>query len=138
MTDTEATTVLRVKDVMTKSLLTVSATATIREAIDLFEGHRVSSLVIDRRDDADEFGLLTVRDIATKVIAEGGSVDRAYVYEVMRKPVLVLQADMNIKYAVRLLTRFGVSRAVVTDANRDPIGMVTLRDMVLGHGSAWV
>lgn len=129
--------VIRVKDVMTPSLRTISATATVKEAIDGFNASHVSSLVVQRRDDADELGLVTVRDISTKVIAEGQSVERVYVYEVMRKPVLTVDGEMNIKYAVRLLTRFQLSRAIVVGANRDPIGMVTLRDMVLGHGSNW-
>jgi len=126
---------IRVRDVMTASIRTISATATIKEAIDDFEASHVSSLVVPRRDDADEMGLVTVRDIATKVIAEGKAVDRVYVYEVMRKPVLTVDAVMNVKYAVRLLTRFGLSRAVVVDESRQPVGLVTLRDMVLGHGS---
>lgn len=131
----DETPVIRVRDVMTASLRTIDATATIKEAIDDFNASHVSSLVVPRRNDADELGLVTVRDIATKVIAEGQSVERVYVYEVMRKPVLTVDAAMNVKYAVRLLTRFGLSRAVVVDQDREPIGMVTIRDMVLGHGS---
>ncbi|MEQ8441589.1 MAG: CBS domain-containing protein [Alphaproteobacteria bacterium] len=126
---------IRVRDVMTTSLRTISATATVKDAIQDFEASHVSSLVVPRRDDADELGLVTVRDIATKVIAEGQSVDRVYVYEIMRKPVLTVDAAMNVKYAVRLLTRFGLSRAIVVDESREPLGIVTLRDMVLGHGS---
>ena len=38
---------------------------------------------------------------------------------------------MDIRYAVRLLARFRLSRAVVIDHDRMPIGIVTLRDMVL-------
>lgn len=131
----DETPVIRVRDVMTANLRTISATATVKEAIDDFNASHVSSLVVPRRDDADELGLVTVRDIATKVIAEGQSVERMYVYEVMRKPVLTVDATMNVKYAVRLLTRFGFSRAVVVGPDREPMGMVTLRDMVLGHGS---
>ena len=48
------------------------------------------------------------------------------------KPVLAVDADMGLKYAVRLLDRFGVSRALVTDGGK-LIGMVTLRDMVLRY-----
>jgi len=40
---------------------------------------------------------------------------------------------MNIRYAVRLLARFGLSRALVVDADRAPVGIATLRDMVLRH-----
>ena len=52
----------------------------------------------------------------------------------MTKPVLTVDAEMNVKYAVRLMSRFGLSRAVVTEG-REPVGLVTLRDIVLGHGS---
>ena len=40
---------------------------------------------------------------------------------------------MQARYAVRLLVRFGVSRAVVVDHDRNPVGIATLRDLVLGH-----
>ena len=51
----------------------------------------------------------------------------------MSKPVWTLPPDMLARYAVRLLTRFDVSRAVVVDQDRNPVGMVTLRDLVLGE-----
>lgn len=135
MMSEQETTVIRVKDVMTKNIQTISATATAKEAIDGFEASHVSSLVVPRRDDTDELGLVTVRDIATRVIAEGRAVDRVYIYEIMQKPLLTLECDMNVRYAVRLLTRFSLSRAVVVGPDREPMGIVTLRDMVLGHGS---
>ena len=49
----------------------------------------------------------------------------------MSKPVLTLPVDMQAKYAVRLLVRFCVSRALVVDNARAPVGIVTLRDLVL-------
>ncbi len=52
----------------------------------------------------------------------------------MSKPVVTVPADMSIKYAVRLLVRFELSRALVVDAERKPVGIVTLRDMVLCYG----
>jgi len=48
----------------------------------------------------------------------------------MAKPAITLDAGMDLKYAVRLLTRFGLSRALVVDKG-EPAGIVTLRDMVL-------
>lgn len=124
---------IRVRDVMTPSLHTISATETVRAAIDIFKSAGVSSLIIPRGGDADELGLVTVRDIAIQVIAEGRPPDRVYVYEIMQKPVLTVDAAMDVKFAVRLLTRFGLSRAVVLGGAREPVGLVTLRDMVLGH-----
>ena len=103
------------------------------EAISLIHRHRVSSLVVPRRDDDDEFGLILVSDIARRVIAENRAPERVNVYEVMSKPVLTLPSEMQARYAVRLLVRFAVSRAVVVDHDRNPVGIATLRDLVLGQ-----
>ena len=125
--------ILRVSDVMRTEVHTVDGLATVSEAMALMRRHRVSSLVVPRRDDDDEFGLILVSDIARRVIAENRAPERVNVYEVMSKPVLTLPSEMQARYAVRLLVRFGVSRAVVVDHDRNPVGIATLRDLVLGH-----
>jgi predicted transcriptional regulator len=119
--------------VMTHEVRTIDRMATARKAIRIMRDADVSSLVVERRDAADEFGLLSITDIAREVIATDRSPDRVNVYEIMSKPVLTLPVDMNNKYAVRLLAKFGVSRSLVLDENRVPVGIVTLRDMVLRH-----
>ena len=119
-----------VGDVLTTPVQTIDGLATVREAIELMQTHKISSLVIDRRYDGDEYGLLVVSDIATKLIAHDRSPDRTNVYEIMSKPVLTVDREMDVKYAVRLLSRFGVSRALVTD-DGTVAGIITLRDLVL-------
>jgi CBS domain-containing protein len=121
-----------VAEVMTPSVQTIDGLASVEDAIDLMRKHGISSLVIDRRHEGDEYGLLVVSDIATKVIGEDRSPGRSNVYEIMSKPVLAVDRDMDIKYAIRLLARFGVSRALVTDQGA-LVGMVTLRDLVLRY-----
>lgn len=116
-------------EVMTTSVETIDGLATVREAIQLMREKGISSLVIDRRHDGDEYGLIVVSDIATKLIAEDRSPDRTNVYEVMSKPVLTVDKEMDIKYAASLLARFGLSRALVTDKGQ-LAGIVTLRDLV--------
>lgn len=125
--------IFRVQDVMHTELHTIDGLATVSEAIALMRRHRISSLVVPRRNNDDETGLVGVTDIARKVIAENRALERVNVYEIMAKPVLTLPSDMQIRYAVRLLVRFGVSRAVVVDRDRNPVGLTTLRDLVLGH-----
>jgi len=124
---------VRVSDVMSPGVRTIGRVATVAEAIEMIRKEGVSSLVVERHDDSDEFGMLTIRDIACEVVAKGKPADRTSVYEIMSKPVLTVSSTMNIKYAVRLLVRFSVSRALVVDENRNPVGIATLRDMVLGH-----
>lgn len=125
--------IIRVADLMGSKLYTIDRLATVAEAMALMKHHDVSSLAVDRRDEDDEFGLLVVADIAREVIARNRAPERVNVYEIMSKPVLTLPSAMLARYAVRLLVRFELSRAVVVDYERTPLGMVTLRDLVLSH-----
>ena len=72
-------------------------------------------------------------DIAREVVAKDRSAERVNVYEIMSKPVVALPVDMKLRYAIRLLARFELSRALVVDHRREPVGLVTLREMVLRH-----
>jgi predicted transcriptional regulator len=126
---------VRVGDVMSPTVRMIALTASVAEALEAMRGAGVSSLVVERRDDDDEFGLIVVTDIAREVVAKDRAADRVNVYEVMSKPVLTVPVDMQSKYAVRLLVRFNLSRALVVDETRSPVGIVTLRDLVLRHGA---
>ena len=123
---------VRVSDVMVTNLHTIEGLATVAEAMAALKQHQVSSLAVNRRDEDDELGIVTVRDIAREVIARNRAPDRVNVYEIMAKPVLTVPSDMIARYAVRLLVRFTISRALVVDQDRNPLGMVTLRDLVIG------
>ncbi len=124
---------LRVGDIMVTKIVSINGLAVVSDAMSLMRRHNVKSLVVNRRDENDEIGLVLVSDIARLVIAPNRSPDRVNVYEIMSKPVLTVPPDMLARYAVRLLARFEVSRAVVVDPDRNPIGMVTLRDLTLGE-----
>ena len=125
---------MRVADLMSADVHTVDGLATVAEAMAVMRRHTISSLVVNRRDADDEFGLLVVSDIAAQVIAANRAPERMHVYEVMSKPVLTLPSDMLARYATRLLVRLGLSRAIVVDHDRDLLGMATLRDLVLAKG----
>ena len=126
-------TYIKVEDIMSTTIATIDATATVQDAVIRMRDAGVSSLVVERRDAGDEYGLVVVSDIAKQVIAENRAPERVNVYEIMSKPVLAVPKDMNIRYAVRLLVQFGLSRGLVVDEHRAPVGIVTLRDLVLRH-----
>ena len=123
----------RVGDMMVTEIISINGLATVSDAMALMRRHNVNSLLVDRRDDDDEIGLVLVSDIARQVTAPNRSPDRVNVYEIMSKPVWTVPPDMLARYAVRLLARFGLSRAVVVDHDRNPIGIVSLRDLTLGE-----
>lgn len=124
---------IKVVEVMTRDLQMIDSMATVRQAMEKMTSARVSSLVVERRDENDEYGMIVVTDIAREVVAANLSFDRVQVYEVMSKPVVYVDPGMDLRYAIRLLVRFGLSRALVLGPDRQVQGMVTLRDMVLRY-----
>lgn len=126
---------VRVRDLMVEELHTVDGLDTVAQAMALMKRRRVSSLVVNRRNEDDELGLIVVADIARGVIADNRAPERVNVYEIMSKPLLTLPEDMLAKYAVRLLVRLELSRAVVVDHDRNAIGMVTLRDLIMSYAA---
>lgn len=125
-------TVIKVGDVMTTELRKINGLASVREALDRMQASGTNSLVIERRHEGDEYAFVTVYDVAERVISSNRSVERTSVYEIMTKPALTLSAEMNIKYAIRLLARLGVRRALVTRGG-DVVGFVSQRDMVMRY-----
>jgi signal-transduction protein with cAMP-binding, CBS, and nucleotidyltransferase domain len=125
---------VKVEDVMTGNPHVIDGLATVRDAIDRMREHHVSSLVIERRHEGDEYGVVTVGDIAAHVASKDRSPERTSVYEIMSKPVLTVDVGMAIKHAIRMLNRFKLTRALVTRQG-EMVGIVTLRDMVVRYTS---
>ena len=117
------------KSLMRPSPGMIDGLATVQQALDIMRKDNVGALIIDRREEGDEYGIIVLSDIASRVIAGNHAPERTSVYEVMSKPVVSVDADMDIKYAIRLLSRFNLSRALVT-ANGPLVGLVSLRQMV--------
>ncbi len=119
-----------VSDVMTPSPIVIDGLSTVSQAIAMMRKHKVSSIIVDKRHDGDEYGLLAIHDIAEQIVSRDRAPDRVNVYEIMSKPVLTIDVAMNVKYAVRLLSRFRLTRALVLKSGT-VAGIVTLRDLVL-------
>ena len=127
--------IVRVADVTRRTVHEINGLASVKTAIAEMRRHSVSSLVIERRHADDEHGIVTVQDIAARVVSLNRSTERVSVYEVMTKPAITLNASMNVKYAIRLLSRLGLGRALVLERG-DLLGIVTLRDLVLAYVDA--
>ena len=91
-----------------------------------------TSLIVKRRDEKDEIGLLLFSDIAKEVIAKDRAPERVNVYEIMAKPVLTVRPDMEIRYCARMFENFGISHAPVVE-NDEIVGTVSFYQLVL-HG----
>ena len=122
--------IVRARDVMKKNFDLIDGRMTVMEALKTMNHVESKSLIVNKRHDNDEYGILMLSDIAKHVLAKDRSPNRVNVYEIMAKPVLSVDPDMDIRYCARFLERFGITRAPVIE-NGEIIGIVSLTDMVL-------
>ncbi|MFY2509389.1 CBS domain-containing protein [Vibrio pectenicida] len=121
---------VRVRDVMVGNYVVIDGLTTVREGIQLARKHQAKALVVNKRNDDDEYGLVLMNDIAKKVLAMNRSPDRVNIYEIMTKPALAVEPEMHVKYCARLFERFGISRAPVIESGQI-IGMVSYNNIVI-------
>lgn len=119
-----------VQDVMKRQFDLVDGTMTVKEALLNMKYPETRIFIINKRDDADEYGLVLISDIAKRVLAANRSPERVNLYEIMAKPVLSVSPEMNIKYCARLLERFSLLRAPVISEGK-VLGVVSFHDLVL-------
>jgi len=85
---------------------------------------------VRRRNDQDEFGIVELEDIATEVLAKNRNPDRVNIYEIMEKPVIGVDPEMDIRYCARLFERHQLVRTAVVE-NREVVGIVSYTDIVM-------
>ncbi|MFA5627039.1 MAG: CBS domain-containing protein [Thiohalomonadaceae bacterium] len=122
---------VRVREVMNSSFEIIDGMASISDALALMCKSGAKCLIVDKRHEDDEYGLLLVSDIARHVLAKDRAPGRVNVYEICAKPVIAVDPQMDIRYCARLFTRFDLSRAPVIE-NGKVIGIVSFSHMVLG------
>ena len=106
-----------VRDIMKPDYGTISADATIAEALKVMKRLKTAVLVVDKMNENDEYGLLLISDIARKVLAMDRASSRVNTYEIMTKPAVCVAPDMDIRYCSRLMSTFNLMRVLVVKDN---------------------
>lgn len=122
--------ITRVRDIMKTQVGTIDGIATVSDALKKMKALKTSVLIVNKRHDDDEFGMITSGDIARHVLAKDRAPERVNVYEIMTKPVLSVSPDMDIRYCSRLFANYDLVRAPVVE-NKEVIGMVSPNALVL-------
>ena len=119
-----------VRKVMRTNVSHVDGRTDVLEALRIMKRAQVTSLIVEKRYDSDEYGMVLFSDIAKQVIAKDRAPDRVNVFEIMAKPVISVRPDMDIRYCARLFDRFGISHAPVVE-NDKVVGIVSYYLLVL-------
>lgn len=121
--------VIKARDVMHDMHLEMDGMATISQALAAMKAEKSNMVIVKKRNEHDAFGILLLSDIAKKVLAKDRAPDRVNVYEIMSKPVIPVEPDMDVRYVARMFDRFGLSNAPVVDKGQ-VIGIVSYDELV--------
>ncbi|MDI3259577.1 MAG: CBS domain-containing protein [Sinobacteraceae bacterium] len=112
---------------MTRSLITVTDDDTVESAMHVMTDNDISSVVVEPDHDG-VWGILTRRDIVTKIVRTGRNPATTKVREVASRPVVSVPAEMSIREAANKVSESNYSRFTVAQGDRI-IGIVTETDI---------
>ena len=119
---------MKAKDIMTLNVATVRSSATVAEAVKLMRLKQLRSLIVEPRTSDDAYGIVTETDIGAKVIASGKDPKEVRIYEIMSKPCIVVNPDLDVEYVARLFASTGIWRAPVIQG--EILGIVSITDII--------
>ena len=121
---------VKVRDAMRTEVTVVDGRTDVLEALKVMKRVQATCLMVKKRDEHDEWGMVLFSDIAKQVLAKDRAPERVGVYEIMAKPVISVHPDMDIRYCARLFERFGISHAPVIEGG-EIVGIVSYYLLVL-------
>lgn len=121
---------IQVREVMKTSFASIDGAATVSDALKMMKSQKTSVLLVNKRHDQDEYGMVTSADIARHVLAKDKSPNRVNVYEIMTCPVIQVHPDMDIRLCSRLFSTYNLVRAPVIE-NNTVVGIVSPNALVL-------
>jgi len=117
---------LNVEDVMVEEVVTVEADATVQEAVDLMNKHEIGCLIVVLK--GKPVGIITERDMLTRVLAKSIDPEKIKVSDVMSAPLIVGKPEMEVENAVKLMFKTKIKKLPVVQRGR-LVGLVTLTDL---------
>jgi CBS domain-containing protein len=125
---------MMIGELCSKPAVTASPDTTAREAAHRMWTRRVGALVVVNRRGAP-IGVVTDRDIAVKVVAQGADPASVRVGSLLARRPVVIKEDAGVLDATKLLSRRGVRRLPVVSRTGKLVGILSLDDLLMLIGS---
>ena len=120
---------LRARDVMNSNIVIVSPLATVQEAVETMVSEGTPTVIVDRADEDDAYGILTFQEFVYRVLAQSLAPTRVRVADVMVKPLIVVNPNLRLPFVAQLLARVGIQNAIVIEEHR-LAGVISSSDLV--------
>jgi CBS domain-containing protein len=117
---------MRIEDIMTTKVQTLSATDTMQQAAAAMQNHNIGSLPV--MGDQGMVGIVTDRDLVIRGMAAGSDPGTTSVSSLMTGPVVYGTPTMDINEAADLMSKHQIRRLPIIDGGR-LVGMVSMADL---------
>nr|QNO53761.1 inosine-5'-monophosphate dehydrogenase [Methanosarcinales archaeon ANME-1 ERB6] len=118
---------LEVRDIMTYPAITEDEDVSVAEIVKCMKMSGISCEVITKGD--SPVGIVTDRDVVTKVIMKGRNPGEVKAKEIMSSPLMTIESDASLGSAGKVLIEKGIRRLPVIE-NGELVGIVSLRNIV--------
>ena len=117
---------ITVKDIMTKSVISVDSTITVNEAAKMMEDAKVGAVIV--MENNTPVGIVTDRDFAVKIVAHAYQITTP-VKQIMSSPLIATSPDETVMMVADLMHTRNIRKLPVID-NDQVVGMITSTDLV--------
>jgi len=118
---------MQVREIMSRKMVTIQATTTIREAARKMRALNLGSLPV--LDGSELIGIITDRDICCRAVGDGIDTVRTSVREIMSPHVEFCFSDEDVTAAVKHMSENHVRRLAVLNRDKSVAGFLTVDDL---------
>ena len=118
----------QVSSIMSSPVLTTGPDTTVEEALHRMREEGVSSLVVDSPKEPP--GIMTKRDVITKVVSQDKDPSALTVAELMSSPVLTIPASASLRECSRIMQEANVRRLPVEEEG-EFVGIISDTDIFM-------
>lgn len=111
---------------MNRDVVTIDSEATVKEAAGKMAQHEIGSLVATEQ--GKPVGIVTERDLLSRVVALGKNAEATKVKTVMSKSLICAGPDMDAAEAARFMVNKNIKKLPITQDGK-LIGIMTLTDL---------
>ncbi len=120
---------MKASEIMTKEVLMIHSWATVAEAVSLMQNKKLRSLIVEPDDEDDAYGIVTETDIVYGVTALKKDPEQVRIHQIMTKPCIVVNPDLNLTNVARLFAKTGLQKAPVIKDKL--LGIISVTDILM-------
>jgi CBS domain-containing protein len=119
--------VVKVRELMTADIVSVDVEETVIRAARLMDEKRISSVLVKLQ--GGFVGIITDRDIITRVVSKGLDATKITVSEAMSSPLMTIKEDASVEEAAKSMAEHNIRRLVV-ERDHQKVGIIAESDMI--------